>query len=72
MISCGACLPPWVLKPRSEASALGIKKINSPMSSGRAVETLGDRQSYYVLEQYMPGNVFHVDSIVVRKGSGLR
>jgi len=58
---------PWVLKPRSEASSLGIKKINSPDEFWPAVETLGDRQSYYVLEQYIPGNVFHVDSIVAEK-----
>ncbi len=56
-----------MLKPRSEASSLGIKKINSPDEFWPAVETLGDRQSYYVLEQYIPGNVFHVDSIVSEK-----
>ncbi len=59
--------PPWVLKPRSEASSLGIKKINSADEFWPAVETLGDRQSYYVLEQYIPGDVFHVDSIVSEK-----
>jgi hypothetical protein len=58
---------PWVLKPRSEASSLGIKKINSADEFWPAVDTLGDRQSYYVLEQYVPGNVFHVDSIVSEK-----
>ena len=56
---------PWVLKPRSEASSLGIKKINSSDELWPAIETLGDRQSYYVLEQYIPGNVFHVDAITV-------
>ncbi|NTU62384.1 MAG: ATP-grasp domain-containing protein [Chloroflexi bacterium] len=59
--------PAWVLKPRSEASSLGIKKINSADEFWPAIETLGDRQSYYVLEQYIPGNVFHVDSIVSEK-----
>ena len=59
--------PPWVLKPRSEASSLGIKKINSPDELWPTIDTLGDRQSYYVLEQYVPGNVFHVDSIVSEK-----
>jgi biotin carboxylase len=56
--------PPWFLKPRSEASSMGIKKINSADELWPAIETLGDRQSYYVLEQYVPGAVFHVDSIV--------
>ncbi len=59
--------PPWVLKPRSEASSLGIKKINSIDEFWSSIDTLGDRQSYYVLEQYVPGSVFHVDSIVSEK-----
>jgi hypothetical protein len=59
--------PPWVLKPRSEASSMGIKKINSAEEFWPAIDALGDRQSYYVLEQYVPGNVFHVDSIVSEK-----
>jgi hypothetical protein len=59
--------PLWVLKPRSEASSMGIKKINSAEEFWPAIDALGDRQSYYVLEQYVPGNVFHVDSIVSEK-----
>jgi hypothetical protein len=59
--------PPWFLKPRSEASALGIKKISSADEFWPAIDALGDRQSYYVLERYVPGSVFHVDSIVSEK-----
>src|SRR5918998_37536 len=59
--------PPWLLKPRFEASATGIKKLNSPDEFWEAVEELGDRQSYYVLERYVPGDIFHVDSIVSEK-----
>lgn len=55
---------PWVLKPRSEASAAGIKKIHNPQELWDALDILGDRQSYYVLERFVPGDVFHVDSIV--------
>ncbi len=55
---------PWVLKPRSEASAIGIKKMHSPDDVGRALEHLGDRQSFYLLERFVPGDIFHVDSIV--------
>ncbi len=29
-----------------------------------ALEALGDRQSFYLLEQFVPGDIFHVDSIV--------
>ena len=55
---------PWLLKPRFEASATGIKKLNSADEFWAAVEALGDRQSFYLLERYVPGDIFHVDSIV--------
>jgi biotin carboxylase len=56
--------PPWLLKPRSEASAMGIKKIGHPDELWPALDALGDRQSFFVLEQYLPGDVFHVDGLV--------
>jgi len=55
---------PWLLKPRSEASALGIKKINQPEDLWRALEELGDRQSNFLMEQFVPGDIFHVDSVI--------
>ncbi|HJZ69419.1 MAG TPA: ATP-grasp domain-containing protein [Blastocatellia bacterium] len=56
--------PPWVLKPRSEAASMGIKKLASPDELWPLLDALGDRQSFYVLEQYLPGDIYHVDSIV--------
>ncbi len=56
--------PPWLLKPRAEASALGIRKIGEPEQLWRALDELGDRQSHFLLEQFVPGDIFHVDSIV--------
>ncbi len=56
--------PPWVLKPRSEASSVGIKKVAHPDELWPLLEALGDRQSFYVLERYIPGDIFHVDAIV--------
>ncbi len=56
--------PPWLLKPRSEASAVGIRKIQEPEQLWRALDELGDRQSHFLLEQFVPGEIFHVDSIV--------
>jgi biotin carboxylase len=56
--------PPWLLKPRFEASATGIKRLNSEDEFWAAIEDLGDRQSYFVLERFIPGDIFHVDSIV--------
>ncbi|HEX8707994.1 MAG TPA: hypothetical protein VF723_07005 [Pyrinomonadaceae bacterium] len=55
---------PWLLKPRFEASATGIKKINSPAELWAAIEHLGDRQSFFVLERFVPGDIYHVDSII--------
>lgn len=55
---------PWVLKPRTSASAIGIKKIQSADELWPALDELGDEQSFKVLEKYIPGEIFHVDSIV--------
>lgn len=56
--------PPWVLKPRSEAGSVGIKKLYSSEELWRTLDILGDKQSYYVLEHFLPGGVYHVDSII--------
>jgi biotin carboxylase len=55
---------PWVLKPRQEASAIGIKKIHAPEELWPVLEQLGDKQSSFLLEKFVPGEVYHVDSIV--------
>ena len=55
---------PWVLKPRSEASAMGIKKIHHPDELWARLNELGDRQSFFLLERFIPGDVYHVDSVV--------
>jgi biotin carboxylase len=56
--------PPWVLKPRSEASAIGICKIERTDDLWPLLDRLGDRQSYHLLEKFVPGEVFHVDSVI--------
>jgi biotin carboxylase len=55
---------PWLLKPRTSASALGIRKIEDAEQLWRTLDELGDRQSHFVLERFVPGEIFHVDSIV--------
>ncbi|MDX1741413.1 MAG: ATP-grasp domain-containing protein, partial [Rhodothermales bacterium] len=55
---------PWVLKPRMEASAMGIRKIDSPDEVWVRIEELGDQQSHFLLEEFVQGDVYHVDSIV--------
>jgi biotin carboxylase len=55
---------PWVLKPRQSASAMGIKKIREARELWPLLEHLGDKQSFHLLERFIPGDVYHVDSIV--------
>jgi biotin carboxylase len=61
---------PWVLKPRSDVSAIGIKKLEEAEQVWRAMDALDERPaaheraSFYLLERYVPGEVFHVDSMV--------
>ena len=54
---------PWVLKPRGEASAIGIRKMHNAEQVWRTLDELGDRQSHFLLEQFIPGDIFHVDGI---------
>lgn len=56
--------PPWVLKPRFEAGAIGIRKLHQPQEVWAALNDLGDQRSFYLLEQFVPGNVYHVDSLI--------
>jgi biotin carboxylase len=55
---------PWVLKPRSMAGAIGIKKVHDQDEFWAIVDALGDMQSHYLLERFVPGDIFHVDTIV--------
>ena len=56
--------PPWVLKPRSEVSTIGIAKVGSAEDLWQRVDELGDRRSFFLLERFVPGGVYHADSIV--------
>src|SRR3954469_9738880 len=58
--------PPWVLKPRSSAAAIGIRKVDDREALWRALDAAGDDRAQCVLEQFVPGDVYHVDSIVWR------
>jgi biotin carboxylase len=56
--------PPWVVKPRSSAAATGIRKVANLDELWRAIEALGDRRADCLVEQFVTGDVYHVDSIV--------
>ncbi len=60
----GRVAPPWVLKPRFSAGSIGIQKLYESEALWRTLDRLGDGQSNYVLEQFLPGDVYHVDSVI--------
>jgi biotin carboxylase len=57
--------PPWVLKPRLLAGAIGISKVHTVDELHHLDNELGDQRSFYLLERYVEGEVCHVDSIVI-------
>ncbi|MBP6003248.1 MAG: ATP-grasp domain-containing protein [Pyrinomonadaceae bacterium] len=62
---------PWVIKPRADASAIGIKKVYKSEQVWRLNdslnenESLADRSDAYLMEEFIEGEIFHVDSLVV-------
>ncbi|PHN07358.1 ATP-grasp domain-containing protein [Flavilitoribacter nigricans] len=56
---------PWVVKPRAEASATGIRKVHSAEELWRVIHELGDKRHQYLVEQFKPGNVYHADALSV-------
>ena len=56
---------PWVVKPRSEASATGIKKVHSAEELWAVVHELGSKRHDYLVEQFKPGDVYHVDALTI-------
>ena len=56
-----------MLKPRLEAGTIGIKKFGDEDELWPLIDALGDRASFHLLEQFVPGDVFHVDCIVYER-----
>jgi biotin carboxylase len=55
---------PWVLKPRSEASASGIMKVHSKEELWQKIHELGNENRIkYLVEQFKPGAVYHCDGL---------
>jgi biotin carboxylase len=61
---------PWIVKPRNEVSAFGIRKCET---QNQVWEVLGDldkrntwrdHPSQFLIERFITGDVYHVDSIV--------
>jgi biotin carboxylase len=64
---CARVAPPWFLKPRQQAGAIGIRKIAREDELWAAIDELGEGSSQHLLETYVAGDVFHVDSIVYER-----
>ena len=55
---------PWLVKPRSQAAAIGIRKATTRDEVWQHIDDLGDLRAFSLLEQFVPGDIYHVDSIV--------
>ena len=58
---------PWVIKPRAEASAAGIKKVHSFDEAWNTIHSLGEERHMFLIEQFKPGDVYHVDALTLDK-----
>ncbi len=56
---------PWVLKPRSEASASGIIKVHNKEDLWMHINEMGNNRFKYLVEQFRPGAVYHCDSLIL-------
>lgn len=55
--------PPYMVKPRFEAAAKGIRKVHSADELWQVLRELGEKRHFYLAEQYRPGDIFHVDAL---------
>lgn len=61
---------PWIVKPRTEVNAFGIRKcvareeVWRVLSELDARNTWRDHPSQFLIERFVEGRVFHVDSVV--------
>ncbi len=58
---------PYMIKARLLAGAYGLKKVNNPQEMWEHINALGDEQSFYLMERFVKGNVYHVDSIIYER-----
>jgi len=66
--------PPWIVKPRNEVSAFGIRKCESKNEVWAVLTELDNRNTWrdhpsqFLIEQFIKGRVFHVDSVIYKSG----
>ncbi|MEY3367384.1 MAG: L-arginine-specific L-amino acid ligase [Bacteroidota bacterium] len=57
--------PPYMVKPRMEAATKGIRKVHSVEELWRTIQELGENRHNFLLEQFRPGDIYHVDALTV-------
>jgi biotin carboxylase len=61
---------PWIIKPRTEVSAFGIRKCENAGEVWKVLNELDSRKTWrdhpskYQVERFIEGNVYHVDSVI--------
>jgi biotin carboxylase len=61
---------PWIIKPRTEVNAFGIRKCETAEQIWQALNELDNRHNWrdhpsqYLIEEFIEGKVYHVDSVV--------
>ena len=56
-----------MIKPRAEASAAGIKKVHGFDEAWNTIHSLGEERHMFLIEQFKPGDVYHVDALTLEK-----
>ena len=54
---------PWLVKPRFDASAAGIRRCDRAQQVWDRLDELGDGRHGHLIEEMVPGELFHVDSL---------
>ncbi len=55
---------PYMIKPRLLAGSYGLKKVNDKREMWERINQLGDEQSFFLMERFIPGSIYHVDTII--------
>lgn len=55
---------PYMIKPRLLAGSYGLKKVNNKHEMWDRINYLGDEQSFFLMERFIPGSIYHVDTII--------
>jgi biotin carboxylase len=55
---------PYMIKPRLLAGSYGLKKVHNKQEMWDRINYLADEQSFFLMERFVPGNIYHVDTII--------